>query len=103
MGSSKLPYAGRRRDHAGVAEFFAAVAQADDIQVFEPREFIEAGTHVTVLGWERSRAIDTGYAFETEVGARVHRHRRKDHQVAGILQHRRALWDVIAGRRRRSV
>jgi len=66
VGSSKLPYAGRRRDRAGVADFFAAVAQADDIEVFEPREFIEAGTHVTVLGWERSRAIDTGHAFETE-------------------------------------
>ena len=66
LGSSKLPYAGRRRDKAGVADFFAKVAQNDDIQVFEPREFIEAGQHVTVLGWERSRALDTGHPFESE-------------------------------------
>jgi ketosteroid isomerase-like protein len=66
VGSPKLPYAGPRRDRSGVADFFQAVAQADDIQVFEPREFIEAGQHVTVLGWERSRAIDTGHPFETE-------------------------------------
>jgi len=66
VGSAKLPYAGPRRDRAGVADFFAAVAQADDIHVFEPREFIEAGEHVTVLGWERARALDTGLAFESE-------------------------------------
>jgi len=34
--------------------------------MFEPREFIEAGEHVTVLGWERARALDTGLAFESE-------------------------------------
>jgi ketosteroid isomerase-like protein len=66
VGSSRVPYAGRRRDRQGVAEFFAAVAQADDIQVFEPREFIESGDHVTVLGWERSTALDTGLAFESQ-------------------------------------
>ena len=44
VGSSKLAYAGPRRSKQAVAEFFAAVAQADDIQVFEPREFIEAGS-----------------------------------------------------------
>jgi ketosteroid isomerase-like protein len=66
VGSAALPYAGPRRDRQGVAEFFAAVAQTDDIQVFEPREFIESDEHVTVLGWERSKALDTGYAFESQ-------------------------------------
>ncbi len=36
-----------------VERFFAEVAQTDDIQSFDPREFIEAGEHVTVLGFER--------------------------------------------------
>ncbi|KAF7961532.1 hypothetical protein AWV80_32340 [Cupriavidus sp. UYMU48A] len=36
-----------------VERFFAKVAQTDDIQSFDPREFIEAGEHVTVLGFER--------------------------------------------------
>lgn len=66
VGSSGLPYAGPRHDRQGVADFFAAVAQTDDIQVFEPREFIESGEHVTVLGWERSKALDTGVAFESQ-------------------------------------
>ena len=66
VGSPGLAYAGRRRNRAEVADFFAAIPVTDDIQVFEPREFIEAGDHVTVLGWEKSTALDTGKAFETE-------------------------------------
>jgi len=66
VGSTKLPYAGRRRDHKGVADFFAAVAQSDEMHEFEPREFIESGDNVAVLGWERATARDTGHAFESE-------------------------------------
>ena len=61
-----MPYAGQRRNHDGVAAFFAAVPAADAIQVFEPREFIEAGEHVTVLGWEQSTALDTNEDFVSE-------------------------------------
>lgn len=66
VGSPSLPYAGRRRNHAEVAAFFAAIPQADDIHVFEPREFIDGGEHVTVLGWEQSTALDTGQQFASE-------------------------------------
>src|SRR5689334_11419070 len=66
VGSARLPYAGRRRNHKEVADFFAAIPGADAIHAFEPREFIEAGEHVTVLGWEKSTAIETGQDFETE-------------------------------------
>lgn len=66
VGSPGLPYGGPRHSRQAVAEFFAAVAEADEIHVFEPREFIEAGEHVTVLGWERSTARDTGKTFESE-------------------------------------
>jgi ketosteroid isomerase-like protein len=66
VGSAGLPYAGRRRNHEEVAGFFAAIPTVDDIQVFEPREFIDAGDHVTVLGWEKSTARDTGKDFESE-------------------------------------
>jgi uncharacterized protein len=47
-------------------DFFAAIPRADDIHTFEPREFIEANEHVTVLGWETSTALDTGNKFESE-------------------------------------
>jgi ketosteroid isomerase-like protein len=65
-GSPNLPYAGKRRSHAEVGEFFADVARADRIHVFEPREYIDAGNHVTVLGYEKSTALETGKEFESE-------------------------------------
>jgi uncharacterized protein len=61
-----LPYSGRRCNHEQVAAFFAAIPQADDIRVFEPREFLAAGDSVTVLGWEESTAVESGKAFASE-------------------------------------
>lgn len=66
VGSKNLPYAGRRRNRDEVAAFFAAIPVADAIHVFEPREFIEAGEHVTVLGWEQSTALDSKQDFASE-------------------------------------
>lgn len=66
VGSASLPYAGRRRNRAEVAAFFDAIPKADEIHVFEPREFIDGGEHVTVLGWEQSKALDTGQDFSSE-------------------------------------
>jgi ketosteroid isomerase-like protein len=66
VGPTSLPFAGKRRNRSEVGAFFADIPRADDIQVFEPREFIEAGEHVTVLGWERATAVDTGIQFEGE-------------------------------------
>ena len=65
VGSENLPYAGRRRNRKEVADFFAAVSRIDDVHVFEPREFIEADEHVTVLGWETTTARDTHTKFES--------------------------------------
>ena len=66
VGSATLPFAGRRRNKKEAADFFADLQRTDDIHAFEPREFIEADEHVTVLGWENSTALDTGKKFETE-------------------------------------
>lgn len=66
VGPQALPYSGRRSTRADVGEFFAKVVEADDIHVFEPREFLSGGDHVTVLGWERSTARETSRPFETE-------------------------------------
>jgi len=44
-----LLYAGKRKTRAEVAEFFAAISPVEDIWVFEPPEFTEAGEHVVVL------------------------------------------------------
>jgi uncharacterized protein len=55
-----------RRNPAEVADFFAALASFDELTVFEPREFIEAGDHVTVLGYQEGVAKDTKQTFKTE-------------------------------------
>lgn len=65
-GPSSLPYTGRRTTKEEVKRFFAEVAELDDIQKFEPREFIDAGPHVTVLGWERFISRADGKVVETE-------------------------------------
>jgi ketosteroid isomerase-like protein len=66
VGSPGLAYAGQRTGPAGVGTFFADVSRTDNIHAFEPREFIEADSHVTVLGWERATAPDTSKDFESE-------------------------------------
>jgi uncharacterized protein len=63
---ASLPYSGLRRSPAEVGEFFAAIGQVEDITVFEPTEFIEAGENVTVLGYLEGLALDTNQKFQTE-------------------------------------
>jgi ketosteroid isomerase-like protein len=63
---ASLPYSGLRRNPAQVGEFFAAVDQAEDITVFEVREFIEADEYVTVLGYLEATARDTKQRFQSE-------------------------------------
>jgi uncharacterized protein len=60
------PYSGLRRNPSEVADYFAAVAGFDDLTLFEPREFIETGEHVTVLGYLESSARDTKQKFQSE-------------------------------------
>jgi ketosteroid isomerase-like protein len=66
VGDRAAPYTGRVRGQAQVAEWFVAVAQADDIQAFEPREFFAGSDHVTVLGWERTVARPGNGRFDTD-------------------------------------
>jgi hypothetical protein len=65
-GEIGVPYMGRFVGKEAVAKWFGLVAEADDIQAFEPREFLAGPDHVTVLGWERTRALPAGKVFETD-------------------------------------
>ncbi|HEX7891270.1 MAG TPA: nuclear transport factor 2 family protein [Ramlibacter sp.] len=65
-GAKGLPYTGNFRGRNAVEKWFASVAQADEIQAFEPREFLVGGENVTVLGWERTRALPDGNVFDTD-------------------------------------
>ena len=63
---ASLPYSGLRRNPAEVGEFFAAISQVEEITVFEPKEFIESGEKVTVLGYLESFALDANQKYQTE-------------------------------------
>ena len=80
-GDRGAGYTGRVSGHAQLAEWFGEVARLDDIQVFEPREFLAGPGHVTVIGHERSIARATGRAFETPW---VHVWRVRDGRIVGF-------------------
>jgi uncharacterized protein len=63
---ASLPYSGLRRTPAEVAQFFAELSQAEDVTLFEPREFIEAGENVTVLGYAETIVRDTKQKIGSE-------------------------------------
>jgi uncharacterized protein len=61
-----LPHCSLRRNPAEVADFFPALGSVEDLTVFEPREFIEAGENVTILGYLEAYARDTKIKFQSE-------------------------------------
>lgn len=65
-GPQGQPYTASFRGKGPIPKWFASVFESDDIQAFEPREFLAQGDHVTVLGWERARALPAGKVYESE-------------------------------------
>lgn len=80
-GDRKTPYTATVNGRGQVGEWFGAVAQADDIQAFEPRQFLVGPDHVTVLGWERTVSKPSGKSFESEW---VHVWRVRDGRVSSF-------------------
>ena len=60
FGSARIPWAGPRRGHAGVEQFFRSVGETTAVEIFEPDEFITAADSVVVLGHERKRMRTNG-------------------------------------------
>jgi ketosteroid isomerase-like protein len=60
--SPQVPTSGERRGKAAVSEFFGVLAKSFQFERFEPREFIEQGNRVAVLG---------SYAARTSTGKRI--------------------------------
>ncbi|HSZ78242.1 MAG TPA: nuclear transport factor 2 family protein [Chthoniobacterales bacterium] len=58
IGPASWPHAGLRQNPSEVGAFFADLNRFDDLTLFEPREFIEAGENVTVLGYLASSYHD---------------------------------------------
>ena len=67
IGTGKhVPFSGERKGKAAVAEFFKLVADSEDFQQFEPREFVAQGDKVVALGHYRAVTKTTGKAFESD-------------------------------------
>lgn len=62
-----MPAAGTRRGRQAVAEFFETVSKVEDIEVFEPQEFIAQGNKVVAIIKYRSRINATGKTAETSL------------------------------------
>lgn len=65
-GTDAVPYFGERRGHAGVIDFFQQLGGSVAFESFEPQEFIAGGDHVTVIGREQGKVLETGKAFFNE-------------------------------------
>lgn len=63
--AGEAPFKGTYRGRDGVGRFFQGLAEAIEVQAFEPREFIAQGNTVVALGLYRFRARKTGKAYET--------------------------------------
>lgn len=66
IGPASWPHAGLRRNPAEVATFFADLDRFEALTLFEPREFIEAGENVTVLGYLESFAHATKQNYHSD-------------------------------------
>lgn len=66
-GAAKhVPFSGERQGKTAVAEFFEQVAESEDFQTFEPREFVAQGDTVVALGHYRAVTKSTGKMFDAD-------------------------------------
>ena len=61
---SVFPFAGPRRGKSQMVNYFQALGQSLNLQVFEPREFIAHADKVIVFGYEKGEAKPTGRKYE---------------------------------------
>lgn len=75
LTSDDVPFAGKRQGKAALQEWFGILVNTIDIHAFEPREFIDAGDTIIVLGYAAATYKATGKRFD---GEWVHVVRLKD-------------------------
>ncbi|CAB3702466.1 nuclear transport factor 2 family protein [Paraburkholderia rhynchosiae] len=66
VGPASMPFPRECRDRNEVAGFFRALAESDDIALFEAREYIDAGDNIVILGFVKGTIRSTGKAVESE-------------------------------------
>lgn len=87
--SDIMPAAGHRRGREGVADFFSSLSAQEDVELFEPQEYIAQGEKVVALAKYRGRVKATGRTAETDL---VHVFDIKD----GKVQRFREFFDTAA-------
>ena len=58
-----MPFAGIRRGREQMGQFFASLVDTQEVQHFDPREFIAQGDKVVALGHYAWRVKSTGREF----------------------------------------
>ena len=66
LGPPELPIAGVRKGKPEVNRFFKQVAELWNFERFDPRQFIEQGDIVVVLGYYGGTAKESGRKFAAE-------------------------------------
>jgi len=62
---SELPYSGIYRGKSGVKEFFSGIGEVEVLS-FEPREYLNAGNNVVVIGRWAGKVRTSGRSFQTK-------------------------------------
>jgi uncharacterized protein len=58
-----VPFAGKRQGREAVGQFFASLAEAQDVLEFAPADFIASENKVVVLGHYQWRVKETGQEY----------------------------------------
>ena len=87
-----VPFGGIFRGHAGVGQFFSAIAASIELVRFEPQRFLGKGDEVVVLGREEGTVRATQRPFVNEW---VHVWTFRDGKLARI----RSYTDTLAAER----
>jgi uncharacterized protein len=66
VAPASLPFPRECHSKNEVAGFFKALAESDDITVFEPREFIDGGDNIVALGFMKGTLRSTGESMESD-------------------------------------
>jgi hypothetical protein len=95
-----VPFAGKRRGHEQMGQFFASLVDTQEVQHFEPREFIARGDKVVALGHYAWHVKSTGREFGgdfahvfTMSNGKVKRFHEYMDTAAAAAAHRRDKYD----------
>ena len=100
-----VPFAGKRRGHEQMGQFFASLVDTQEVQHFDPREFIAQGDKVVALGhyaWlvkstGREFGGDFAHVFTVHDGKVVRFHEYMD-TAAAAAAHRRDKYNEADAR-----